>query len=243
MTTAINHAAGGDAIAIDDETEALLRYAGQCHTVGWSDSTSRPACCAAPGIFAAIRRAFRRERDRCPAADDRLGQSMPATGRVRLAHAGMQIDLGGIGKEYAADRAATCSAAHGIDPRAGEPGWRRCARSVHRREGARGGSGSIHPRQPEAAIAVDRAFRRRRRESGDYERYFMHEGRAAVTSSTRRTGRLQAAAKSISVRRTRSCMREAARRLRCCLRGLGPFLDSQRVAWLGVDAERIRSAV
>ncbi len=42
VTTRINRAAGGSAVAIDTETLALLRYADQCHTVsgGLFDLTS-----------------------------------------------------------------------------------------------------------------------------------------------------------------------------------------------------------
>ena len=42
VTSAINRAAGQGAVAIDDETEALLRYAGQCHELseGRFDITS-----------------------------------------------------------------------------------------------------------------------------------------------------------------------------------------------------------
>lgn len=189
VTTAINRAAGADApVAIDAETAALLRYAAQCHAQsdGAFDLTS--------GV---LRRAwdFRRKPPRLPEAREvesllRLvgWQAVEWSDRaIRLPRAGMEIDFGGIGKEYAADRAATILAGHGVrhalvnlggDIRAigAQPG------------GAPWQIGVVHPRHPGAAIGsvavVDAAVAT----SGDYERYFEIDGRRFCHILDARTG-------------------------------------------------------
>jgi len=172
VTTRINRAAGGAAVAIDAETVALLTYADQCHRIsdGRFDLTS--------GV---LRRAwdFRRSPPRIPdAATIKAATALIGWNRVewdgssvRLPDAGMEIDFGGIGKEYAADRAATVCAEHGIghglvnlggDVRAtgpqpdGEP-WR---------------VGIRHPRREGAVIATVLLESGAVATSGDYERFF-----------------------------------------------------------------------
>jgi thiamine biosynthesis lipoprotein len=101
---AINHSEGLP-IALDDETYQLLSYAGQCWELsdGLFDVTS--------GI---LRRAWKF--DGQPAHPDQslISELVKNVGwekveltdhSIRLRH-GMEIDLGGIGKEYAADRVA-----------------------------------------------------------------------------------------------------------------------------------------
>src|SRR4051812_32140551 len=101
----INAAAGHAWVEVDPETEALLDYAAALHASSGAlfDITS--------GV---LRRAWDFRRPRRPGADelapllaligwDRVER---APGRIRLPLAGMEIDFGGFGKEYAADRAA-----------------------------------------------------------------------------------------------------------------------------------------
>src|SRR4030095_7595909 len=104
VTTAINRSAGGAAINVDAETASLLDFAAVLHTQsdGTFDLTS--------GV---LRRAWDFKTGRLPSKDtldqilQRVGWSRlewhPPTLRLR---ADMEIDFGGIGKEYAADRAA-----------------------------------------------------------------------------------------------------------------------------------------
>src|SRR5437899_9217392 len=108
VTTRINRAAGRERVAIDAETAALLRYADQCFRLseGRFDITS--------GV---LRRVwdFGARPPRVPSAEAiAAARSLIGWSRVewdadtiRLPQPGMEIDLGGIGKEYAADRAAT----------------------------------------------------------------------------------------------------------------------------------------
>ena len=238
VTSAINRAAGGDAIAIDDETEALLRYAGRCHALsdGRFDITS--------GV---LRRAwdFRRDPPRVPSQRE-IDALLPMIGwehvevgvrKVRLAREGMQIDFGGIGKEYAADRAATLLEAQGvahalvnlggdvraIGTQAGGAPWR---------------IGIVHPRRPDAAIASIELAGGAVATSGDYERCFIHEGRRYCHLVDARTGWPVDAWQSISVRAPLAVFAGSCATIAILLReGAAAFLDSQGVAWLGVDAE------
>lgn len=106
IVSRINAAAGsGQAIEADDETAALLNFAAQLHAVseGRFDITS--------GV---LRRAWNFRSKQLPTAVQ-IDALLPLIGwqRVRwadhaiaLPDAGMEIDFGGIGKEYATDRAA-----------------------------------------------------------------------------------------------------------------------------------------
>ncbi|HRI17612.1 MAG TPA: FAD:protein FMN transferase, partial [Burkholderiaceae bacterium] len=114
IVSRINAAAGSDtAVEIDAETAALLAFAGGLHAAsdGLFDITS--------GV---LRRVwdFRAGRPPEPAA---LAAQLPligwpqvevGDGRVRLPRVGMELDFGGFGKEYAADRAATLLEAAGL---------------------------------------------------------------------------------------------------------------------------------
>jgi len=98
------HAAGGEPLAVDSETADLLDFAARCHRIseGAFDVTS--------GV---LRRAWRFDgSDRVPTTDQ-VAALLPLVGWHRLTWrrplitlpAGMELDLGGVGKEYAADRA------------------------------------------------------------------------------------------------------------------------------------------
>ena len=104
VTTAINRAAGGAAISVDTETASLLDFAAELHAQsdGAFDLTS--------GV---LRRAWDFKTGRVP-AQAALDQLLPRVGWSKIEwrsptlrlRAEMEIDFGGIGKEYAADRAA-----------------------------------------------------------------------------------------------------------------------------------------
>ncbi|MFZ5724610.1 MAG: FAD:protein FMN transferase [Pseudomonadota bacterium] len=104
------HAGNGNAVPIDDETWRLLQYADELYRLsdGLFDITS--------GV---LRRAWKFDgSDRVPSAAQ-VAELLPLIGwsrvqwdrtSIRLAP-GMQIDFGGIGKEYAVDRALALLAA------------------------------------------------------------------------------------------------------------------------------------
>ena len=188
VTSRVNRAAGGEAVGIDAETAALLSYADQCYrsSNGRFDLTS--------GV---LRRAwdFRRVPPRIPDAAT-LAAAAALIGwervewderSVRLPVAGMEIDFGGIGKEYAADRAATVCIEQGIahalvnlggDVRAMGP----------QPDGAPWRVGIRHPRIDGAAIATVLLESGAVATSGDYERFFELGGRRYCHILDPRTG-------------------------------------------------------
>ena len=100
----------GRAVTVDDETAALLDYAAQCHQLsgGLFDITS--------GV---LRRVWHFDgSDRLPSREQ-VNKILPFIGWQRITWTaphitvpqGMEIDLGGIGKEYAVDRSARLIAA------------------------------------------------------------------------------------------------------------------------------------
>lgn len=100
---AMLHRSRGEPVAVDDETALLLDYAAACHAMsdGLFDVTS--------GV---LREAWRFDgSDRVPTADrvrvlvERIGWHKLHWQRPKIVlPPGMEIDLGGIGKEYAVDR-------------------------------------------------------------------------------------------------------------------------------------------
>ncbi len=110
----INAAAGSAmTVACDAETAHLFELAARLFRLsgGLFDVTS--------GI---LRRAWNFSGSKIPSADD-LAHVLPLIGwnmvefgpaGVRLPHPGMEIDFGGIGKEYAADRAVSVLMRHGV---------------------------------------------------------------------------------------------------------------------------------
>jgi thiamine biosynthesis lipoprotein len=188
IVSAINRAAGGAPVAIDGETAALLRYAAQCHALsdGAFDITS--------GV---LRRAwdFRATPPRVPdAASIERARGLIGWPRVewddrfvRLPQSGMEIDLGGIGKEYAADRAAAALAERGIASAlvnlAGD------VRVVGTQPGgAPWRVGIVHPRNAEAVAGEVELADGAVATSGDYERYFEVDGRRYCHIIDPRTG-------------------------------------------------------
>jgi len=110
---AINAAAGiGGAVDVDDETATLLDHAFDCYRLseGLFDITS-----------GALRRVWNDDaiapptQDQLAALLERIGMDKLAWARPRLSFAlsGMEIDLGGLAKEYAADSIAAICRAQG----------------------------------------------------------------------------------------------------------------------------------
>ena len=101
---------GGAAVAVDQETARLLDFAAQLHALsdGRFDITS--------GV---LRRVWSFDGRRPPPSEEEVAAVLPLVGwqraqwdgeRLQL-RPGMQIDFGGIGKEYAVDRAGALVAA------------------------------------------------------------------------------------------------------------------------------------
>ena len=110
----INHS-GGQPVRVDEETALLLDYAATCHDVsdGRFDVTT-----------GALRRVWKFDgSDRVPSAGE-VQEALQHVGWHRVTWAdstltlpaGMEIDLGGVGKEYAVDHAAVLLARQTPDP-------------------------------------------------------------------------------------------------------------------------------
>ena len=198
-TARINRAAGRAAVAIDAETAALLAYADRCFTLsgGLFDLTS-----------GALRRVwnFRRAPPRVPdaraleAARALIGWTEVEWDErtIRLPRAGMEIDFGGIGKEYAADRVATIvteqGIAHGLVNLGGD------VRVIGPQpDGTPWRIGIRHPRKEGAAAAAVTLDSGAVATSGDYERYFEIDGRRYCHILNPRTGMPAAHWQSVSV--------------------------------------------
>jgi FAD:protein FMN transferase len=235
VTTRINRAAGGPAVALDGETAALLRYAGQCHAQsgGRFDITS--------GV---LRRVwdFKREPPSLPdPAELAAAVALVAwpsvewdATSIRLPRAGMEIDFGGIGKEYAADRVATICLEHGmrhglvnlggdvraIGPQADGTPWR---------------VGIRHPRHADAAIAGFDLGTGALATSGDYERYFEIGGQRYCHILNPQTGMPVTHWQSVSVVSPLCVVAGSCATIAMLLEeGASAFLDAQPVQWLGV---------
>jgi thiamine biosynthesis lipoprotein len=224
--------AGGKSVAVDRETAMLIDYAATCYEIsdGRFDITS--------GV---LRRAWKFDgSSRVPA---------PATLREILSHvgwdrvtwenstltmpAGMEVDFGGIGKEYAVDRAATLLGArtrraflvnfggdlYASAPRAGERPWvvgvddpeRTGEAAVYRIELSRGGLAT----------------------SGDARRYVIHRGRRLGHILDPRTGWPVAnAPRSVTVL-AGTCLEAGTLATLACLQGAAAreFLEGQGVVY------------
>ncbi|MGB0213762.1 trimethylamine methyltransferase family protein, partial [Algiphilus sp.] len=152
IVSRINAAAGsGNAVAVDDETAALLDYAATVfeQSDGRFDITS--------GV---LRRAWDFRRQRVPAQSE-VDALLPLIGwqrvewaspHIHLSRAGMQLDFGGFGKEYAVDRAVAVLEAHGIAHGMVDLGGDVRVVGPHP-DGSAWRVGVSHPQQPDTAIA------------------------------------------------------------------------------------------
>ena len=186
VTAAINRSAGAAPVDVDDETAALLDFGARLHTAsgGAFDLTS--------GV---LRRAWDFRSGRVPAQHE-IEALLTLIGwskvewerpRLRLPQPGMEIDFGGIGKEYAADRAAAAMQAHGA--RRGFVNLGGDVRAFGPQPDGRPWSiGIQHPRDPKDIIAWIRLSDQSVATSGDYEKFIMVDGRRYCHIIDPRTG-------------------------------------------------------
>ena len=167
LVSRINQSAGLDWVAVDPETEQLLALCSEMNffTRGVFDPTALPSI---------LLWDWKRKNTSIPteaeveAAHSKVGwrKVQRRKGAVFLPEKGMALDLGGIGKEYAADQAVQL-AAFGQDVRAlGHPA-RRKAWHIGLENPHRPGSCWTGLGLTDGAVAS----------SGDYQRFFLHEGR------------------------------------------------------------------
>ena len=238
VTSRVNRAAGGAPVAIDGETFALLRYADTCHASsgGRFDLTS--------GV---LRRTwdFRRSPPRLPddaeitaavALVDWPAVEWSERG-VRLPRAGMEIDFGGIGKEYAADRVATiCVESGAVHALANLGGDVRVTGSQP--NGSPWRVGISHPRRDGAVLATVELAEGALATSGDYERYFEIEGRRYCHVIDARSGRPVSRWQSVSVLAPLCVVAGTCATVAMLLEAdAEPFLARQGLQYLAVDAD------
>ena len=238
VTSHINREAGGSAVPIDAETVALLRYADACHRLsqGRFDLTS-----------GALRQAwnFRADPPRLPDPRElervRTLVDWSAVAwddhAIRLPRAGMEIDFGGIGKEYAADRASTILHEHGM--RHGLVNLGGDVRALGAQaDGTPWRVGIRHPRQEHAAIAGIELADGALATSGDYERYFEIDGRRYCHILDATSGLPVTYWQSVSVVAPWCVVAGSCATIAMLLQAAAPaFLDAQGVQWLGVRAD------
>jgi thiamine biosynthesis lipoprotein len=223
-TAAINRAAArGEPVSIDTETAALCRFAGELHALshGLFDLTS--------GV---LRHAWRFDRPERP-DPARLADLLSRVGwnhvqlsadRIGFSIPGMELDFGGIGKEYAADRAAVVAqeagAAHGLINLGGD-----IAVIGPPADGAAWSLGIRHPRQPEATLAHVDVTRGALATSGDYERFIMIDGRRFCHIINPRSGQPVQHWQSVSVVGT-VCIAAGA------LASIAMLMEADALPWL-----------
>lgn len=171
----INSVAGIEHVDVDEETINLLEFANSLYVTsgGLFDITA--------GV---LNRAWDFKARRIPtlaAVEQSLSlvgwRSVVRSGStIKLPDAGMQLDFGGFGKEYAADRAAQVlyglGVRHGYVNLAGDMSF-----VGPKPDGSPWIIGIQHPRQPGAVIASIPMLQGGLASSGDYERYFECDGK------------------------------------------------------------------
>ncbi len=186
VVSRINRAAGREAVDLDEETAGLIGYAASCFdsSGGRFDITS--------GV---LRRAWNFREAIVPSSAS-LAPLLSLIGwdKVRwskteifLPREGMEIDLGGIGKEYAADRAAGVCLTEGVHHGLINLGGDIRVIGPHP-DGRRWSIGIRHPRRDGATIASLEIGEGGLATSGDYERFFERNGVRYCHITDPRTG-------------------------------------------------------
>lgn len=176
LLSKINHVAatGGAIIEVDDETASLLDYAAACFqdSDGLFDITS--------GL---LRKVWSPDKTACPDSHhieqlrsyvgwNKLVWASPS---LQFPFSGLELDLGGIVKEYAADRAAEILLNHGI-----EQGVVNLGGDIHvlgpHPDGEPWLVGIRHPRSKGDVLRFLEVTRGAVASSGDYERCFIIDG-------------------------------------------------------------------
>ena len=243
VVSRINAAAGsGEPVSIDAETAQLLGFAAQLFALsdGLFDATS--------GV---LRQVWDFKSGRKP-SHAQLAEVLPRIGwnhvqwndqTARLALPGMELDFGGFGKEYAADRAATLLAGEGV-----QHGLVNLGGDIRvigpQADGSPWLMGIRHPREARAAqrdnavIASIPISSGALATSGDYERFFVADGQRLCHILNPKTGWPAQHWQSISVIAP-VCVAAGAISTTAMLKGPDAitFLDGQGVRYLAVDAD------
>jgi FAD:protein FMN transferase len=216
-------AAAGGAIDVDPETATLLDYAATCFTQsdGLFDITS--------GV---LREVWEGEQATLPDPEAlrallvRVGWDKVVWRRPTLAFGrlGMELDFGGIVKEYAADRAAVICAEAGFRHGLVDLGGDIRIIGPHP-DGTPWSVGIRHPRLPDGIMASIDLVRGAIATSGDYERFVEIEGRRYGRIISPRTGVPVQALSEVSVIADECVVAGSATTIAMLMEELGP-------AWL-----------
>ncbi len=241
----INSSAGtGEWIACDNETEALLRAADTFHKMsgGLFDITS--------GV---LRQAWDFRVARLPSANELApllaligwDKVERRDGAIRLPLAGMEIDLGGIGKEYAADCAAGVLMRSGI-----KHGYVNLGGDIRVAGPAPGGEawhfGVADPRGLESPVAAIALSSGGLSTSGDYEKFFEIDGVRHCHILNPMTGMSAQCWRSVSVTAVTSLAAGAMTTIAMLKEADAvPFLDSMKCSYLliGHDGRTITNSI
>jgi thiamine biosynthesis lipoprotein len=197
VVSRINAAAGRYRVECDEETAQLFAYADHLYRAsgGLFDITS--------GV---LRRAWDFRQPRVPNPRDLAPLlalvDWPAVqredGAVFLPRAGMEIDFGGFGKEYAADRACALLQERGV--RHGYVNLGGDMRFIGPQPDGRAWSIGIQdPRKPDGIVASIAVSHGALTTSGDYERFFDIDGKRYCHVLNPRTGMPVSHWRSVSV--------------------------------------------
>ncbi|MES2129626.1 MAG: FAD:protein FMN transferase [Pseudomonadota bacterium] len=197
VVSRINAQAGRDWTAFDAETEALFAYADTLFdsSGGLFDITS--GVLRQAWDFRAGRRP--QEAELAPLLE-LIGwhKADRAPGKLRLPLAGMEIDFGGFGKEYAADRAAALLTAQGVTH-----GYVNLGGDLRiigpQPDGTPWQIGIQDPRDKNALAATIPVHTGALATSGDYERFFEQDGQRYCHILDPRTGHSVNCWRSVSV--------------------------------------------
>lgn len=243
VVSRINAAAGDDEIEVDAETAGLLDYAATAYesSDGSFDITS--------GV---LRGAwdFRSQRMPAPGQLERLLEWVGwqrvqwRRPRLRLPVRGMELDFGGFGKEYAADRAADVLRAHGIRHGLIDLAGDLVIVGPHP-DGTPWRVGIQHPRANDRALAVIDVAAGAVASSGDYERYIEHEGRRYCHILDPRTGWPVSGLVAVSVLAQQCLIAGTATTVAMLQGDRGTqWLDALGLPWIAVDRhERVVGSI
>lgn len=234
VVSRINAGAGGEWVQCDAETESLFGFADALF-----DSSG--------GLFDISSGLLRRGWDFASATrpdPERLAQLCQqvgwqrverSAGAVRLPAAGMEIDFGGFGKEYAADRAAAVlaglGARHAYVNLAGD-----LSACGPKADGQPWLIGIAHPRQAGQLIATVPVGGGALATSGDYERFFEQDGKRYCHVLDPRSGEPVTNWQSVSVMAPRAIAAGACATIAMLKQAVGlEFLHGTGLGFLAID--------
>jgi FAD:protein FMN transferase len=230
----INAQAGLGFVSCDDETCGLLDYANTLyeHSEGLFDITS--------GV---LRRVWDFGKNKPPALDE-LRQILPLIGwskferkgnKVRLKKAGMQIDLGGFGKEYAVDRVASIFLQNGVTSALINFGGDVRALGT-KPDGRPWQIGIQDPRHLDQCFATLTLSQGALATSGDYERFFEMDGKRYCHILNPKTGMPVSYWRSVTVLAPLTSAAGATSTIAMLLQQQGlNYLQNSGFAFLAVD--------